>query len=473
MVNEAQKMDAGTLRTVERLLDSGGIDTVYRDLYLQRAGALFAPILSHEEYQALKRSRAELDEALKRSRLTVERDDWAMARDLAVRIGALRWTVEKHELPLKLGDGIYEPAAVLIDPFSSGIHGFTGWRGPSPDDALGRLAENLAALQQDDPPWRDFYAGRLAFFRAFSPAEPGSERAVSRFDTERMRREALQAVEGGDVDRLDALLERMREESETPSFPVQASGAATSGVQADLDAPFPADAVERAGRLGLAAARMEPLARLCEYIASRAWQPRFQDRLFNGEGRLQPGDIPELHGFPSDVAARLKEFIGIFMLHPFITSGGTRYLPRCIEEEVLFEDFSEDEEHAPASGLIDLLGLPGRGGLSRATIERALLRKGGWIVGEQLGLDPRIFRLVCIPCDVYHRLGKARQWGGQRLWTHFDGYQLMESGGIRSLVGGDVRYGGIFDLCSIDPDDEREGVVVRFAVVRRERMRVG
>jgi hypothetical protein len=33
-----------------------------------------------------------------------------------------------------------------------------------------------------------------------------------------------------------------------------------------------------------------------------------------------------------------------------------------------------------------------------------------------------------------------------------------------------VRYGGIFDLCSISVMDEREKVVARFAIVKRERL---
>jgi hypothetical protein len=47
---------------------------------------------------------------------------------------------------------------------------------------------------------------------------------------------------------------------------------------------------------------------------------------------------------------------------------------------------------------------------------------------------------------------------------------VLKGGKIRALVGGDVRFGGIFDLCSINRVDEREGVIARFAVVRRERL---
>ena len=59
--------------------------------------------------------------------------------------------------------------------------------------------------------------------------------------------------------------------------------------------------------------------------------------------------------------------------------------------------------------------------------------------------------------------------GQREQWTHFDGYQVMQGGRLRALVGGDVRFEGLLDLVSISADDQREGVVTRFAIVRRER----
>jgi hypothetical protein len=41
---------------------------------------------------------------------------------------------------------------------------------------------------------------------------------------------------------------------------------------------------------------------------------------------------------------------------------------------------------------------------------------------------------------------------------------------LRALVGGNARYGGVADLCSISRGDARENTVVRFAVIRRERL---
>jgi len=49
---------------------------------------------------------------------------------------------------------------------------------------------------------------------------------------------------------------------------------------------------------------------------------------------------------------------------------------------------------------------------------------------------------VCVPQDLYMRLGRDRGWASQRLWTHFEGYQLLRIGQARALVGGDVRHGG-------------------------------
>ena len=65
-------------------------------------------------------------------------------------------------------------------------------------------------------------------------------------------------------------------------------------------------------------------------------------------------------------------------------------------------------------------------------------RKAGWDchglpveleVEKELGLDPRVFRLVCIPSDVHFRLGEAEGWGKQPCWTHFDGYLIRPGEG--------------------------------------------
>jgi hypothetical protein len=152
-----------------------------------------------------------------------------------------------------------------------------------------------------------------------------------------------------------------------------------------------------------------------------------------------------------------------------VYSGGARFLPRFGVETVLVEDFPEDTGPPTDGKLLHALGLAKRRGLARVEIDDRLLERGNEIVAQQLGLDPREFRLVCVPQDVYARYGRDHGWGKRHQWTHFDGYQVLRDGALRALAGGDVRYGGLNDLVSIELTDQRDSVIVRFAVIRRAR----
>jgi hypothetical protein len=165
-----------------------------------------------------------------------------------------------------------------------------------------------------------------------------------------------------------------------------------------------------------------------------------------------------------------REFVELFIRHSYVNSGGARYLPPAVPEAVLVEDFPEAVEPLPVGPLLEALGLRHRQGLARVEVERALLDRGHMVLRERLGLDPVDFRIVCLPFDAYLSIGFRIGWGQQERWTHFDGYQVMDGAEVRALVGGDVRYGGLSDMVSINPRDERNRVMVRFAVVRRARM---
>ncbi|MCK6553304.1 hypothetical protein L6Q96_01760 [Candidatus Binatia bacterium] len=166
----------------------------------------------------------------------------------------------------------------------------------------------------------------------------------------------------------------------------------------------------------------------------------------------------------------MQDLLQQFLLHPYITSAGCRYLPRLLVERILVEFFPESPEPPGSGPLLAALGLRRRRQLSRVEIEAALLENGPRIVEHELGLDLRAFRLVRIPPDAYIRLGLDSGWGRQPFWTHFDGYRVQPDGHLPALVGGDARYGGVYDLCGIDPRDAREGVIARFAVVHRDRL---
>ena len=106
-------------------------------------------------------------------------------------------------------------------------------------------------------------------------------------------------------------------------------------------------------------------------------------------------------------------------------------------------------------------------------IEQALLMHGARILENEPGLDPHVFCLVCIPPDVYPRLGEAEGWGRQSFWAHFDGYLIRTVAGqvrLQALAGGDVRYGGLYDLLAVGGDYDSDRLLARFAVVQRARM---
>ena len=122
------------------------------------------------------------------------------------------------------------------------------------------------------------------------------------------------------------------------------------------------------------------------------------------------------------------------------------------------------------SRLLNLLGFDKRKELSRINIERALSKNEYSIVKDELSLDPNSFKLVCIPSDIYLRLGESLGWGKKELWTHFDGYEVLPNKRFSALAGGDCRFGGLLDLVTIGREYESDHVIARFAVIQRKGM---
>ena len=108
----------------------------------------------------------------------------------------------------------------------------------------------------------------------------------------------------------------------------------------------------------------------------------------------------------------MADTVSLFALHLYVNSAGIRYLPMLLEREfVLLETHAEGDD-APCD-LPRALGLERRRAVARNDIELALMGAGWWVV-LSLGLDPRAFRLVCVPPDVYMRVGPTRGWGHDR-----------------------------------------------------------
>ncbi len=452
---------------VGRLVAVARVDPVYRDLYLRRGRALLAGVCAAPDLDRLQGLERGLRHAEEEARAAVLTGDWPRVKQLAAGITTSRATLEAHRADMELAAAVYRSHDVPIDPFSPGLAVLLPGQ-PDPVVLRARALETLAALERDDPAGAALYATRQSYLARLDVGAGTGDRATPVVDPAQAEVEALDDLRHGRFEELGRLAQRMLVRA-APEGAGHVNPADRDGLAACLGTPFPAEAVDRGRALGMVHVRLPAEPAVADYLRRVAWTPAFAqaELLQDGATRIDAALAdPVIRGFREPA----RETLALFALHPYLNSGGARYLPRLIEETVLVEDFPEDREPPTASPLLDILGMRGRRGLARVEIDAALLEKGPDALETLVGLDPLHYQLVCIPSDVYNRAGAAHGWGRAPVWTHFDGYQLMRSGHLRALVGGDVRYGGRADLVSIARDDGRDKVILRFAAVRRERM---
>ncbi len=469
------------LDSVRHLIEVADCDTVYRDLYLGRAAALLSSALSREQFREARGAEQAIATALAESRAATLRNDWARVEEQAQRAEQLRLSLTERAGIIELGAQVYAASPAALDPFSPGLSQLAA---ADPLELRGAALAALAALRRADAEPATLYGERHAYLEQLAVVArrantPKAETQV--MATADVAQRALDAAQRGDAAALASYAREMRTraaqapakpdagERETPT-PVLSDAAMRCPV--DLAAPLPGGVAERARGLGLAAVTATPVETsqpLFDFVAAHITQARPADAAAQREGASRVDTVSSAANWPAEVSAAVRGLLEQFLRQVFVNSGGARYMPPFSAESILIEDFSEEGE-APAEGpLLTALGLSRRRGLSRVAIDRALLERGAVILRDQLGLSPYEFRLVCVPPDLYTRVGREKGWGQQPRWTHFDGYQVLSSGALRALVGGDARYGGLNDLVSIALDDERDGVVARFAVIRRAR----
>ena len=461
-----------------RLATAAETDTVYADVYLSRAREVLSPVLSRSRYDGLRGIQRDIDRAVKQCRTATMLQDWKQVDELATQVERLRQAEQEGAALRDLGAAVYDPVGVSIDPFSPGFDFLPGAERDR-SDLRADIVANLKALAAADAPNAAFYDARRSYFaglaiesRKGDAGKPAKTRTVA--EVEQL---AAQAAQRGDIAQLRLYAQEILELGKAAPAEASASVAQSSVAAAayrcpiDLAADFPADTAKRAQGLGLVVARTEPAAEaasLIDFVAARIWQPDLAEQS-RSEGALRASAAVDELGLPPELAENAKVIVAQFLTNPFVNSGGARFLPRFGAETVLLEDFPEDAEPPTDGKLLHALGLAKRRGLARVEIDDRLLERGNEIVEQHLGLDPREFRLVCIPQDVYARFGRDHDWGRRPQWTHFDGYQVLRDGALRALAGGDVRYGGLNDLVSIELTDQRDSVIVRFAVIRRAR----
>ncbi|HSD46774.1 MAG TPA: hypothetical protein VLB87_09120, partial [Pyrinomonadaceae bacterium] len=372
----------------------------------------------------------------------------------------------------KYAETVYERAGdVSIDPFSSGLNVFVG---ASNETLQGRRAEAinmLHLLERSDPERQQFYARRGADFKQLSITPAAVVEQEGRVDAGQLQRAALSALDAGDLSKLNQMIasfstksgDQQDKQDQRENLDSQPAEAVELGD--DLLYTFTDETLSAARELGLAPVRTESRRKFA-YLIPHGWQPSFRQDEIRKWSKEKLSKLT----FPSDTTNGQREAIDFFLLNPFITSAGTRYRVCLVAEDLLLEDFAEPEskEDFP-SKLLSILKLTTRWGLTRTEIETALLEHGLKVL-QELRLDPQLFRVIAIPADLYTHLGPRRGWGQKEMWTHFDGYRVLEGGKLQALAGGDKRFGGTHDVVSFSTDYASGKIFTRFAVVQRKRM---
>jgi hypothetical protein len=443
----------------------GILDTLFRDLYLQRARELLTSVLSQACYEDLKAKSGEVSWTEQQLRVAVERGEWERACQLSERLRDLRTRIASAGQSMKLGEILYERATVCIDQFATGPGVSTGGSSESLTQSRSEALRLLESLKRSDPGKAEFYTHRRADFRALAIAAAPVLTKEPVTDPVPLKQAALGALDAGDLSRLDKVLENLMQQTAIQKIESPPAQVELREFEDDLLFEFSKETLSAAQELGLNPARTTSRRHLAN-LRPHGWQPSFRKY----EVKQWKKDQFSRLTFPSGPADRMRDAIEFFLLNPFITSAGTRYRVCLAPEDLLVEDFREpDVKEVPLSKLLAKLKLPARWGLSRLEIEDALLENGFRIV-EQLHLDPETFRLVLIPPDIFTHLATNFGWGQKETWTHFDGYRVLEGGNLEALAGGDTRFGGTHDVVSFGLSYANPRILARFAVVQRRRL---
>ena len=350
-------------------------DTLYGDLYLQRARSFLQEQMNLDSYRAHKRKLTNLVNLPNQIRNAMDAGDWLKVRELSKEHKTLTAEINRKRPLQEFGKVIYEPQEIAIDPFSPGMRSIPGVSKRNLGELRNEILGQLQQLAQLDSEWGDFYARRTATYESLSIDASGTSGPTHPSVTV-LTDEAVEALESGNFDKLEKLAEDLSEVQEASSgstSPGPGSGSADAAAK-DYLFRFSAETVKQAQALGLALfhvpSRHEEFAPLCRF----AWHPTFAMAQDNHGSVLRVPDLAMPEGTPAGLRARVQ----LFASHPLINSAGVRFLPTLIGEDALVEDFGEPASgpDAPQTGLLRALGLAQRNQLSRLQIEAFLLERG-------------------------------------------------------------------------------------------------
>ena len=306
------------VQTIPRLLEISKLDTLYRDLYMQRASALLEQSLTRSAYSHLKEKVNSLEFNERQLRASVERGDWKRSAELTERVRATKNAAAASADSLRLGTAVYEGLAdIPIDPFSSGFHVFVGGTAETLRDQKNQALSLLSTLARSDPSKGDFYARRTADFQALSIKAPGKqqteEKAVA--GPAQLQQQALSALDSGDLSQLEQAIQKLMQRpvvQETKQQTVEVKPDEVADVGEDMLYSFSQETLAGASRLGLTPAQTRS-RRQFAHLIPHGWQPSFMKT----ETKKWSKDQLSRLSYPSDTTNKGREAIEFYLLNPF------------------------------------------------------------------------------------------------------------------------------------------------------------
>ena len=309
---------------------------------------------------------------------------------------------------------VYAVTDIALDPFSPGLQPFT--RVPAGDlpGLRARTVKQLAALERGDAPVGGLLCGAAAVFEALAvTTSGGTDGGASADRGRRSPQAAAEALRTGDMRRVEQLADDADgggpapEPVPTPGAPAALTTPESRQPAKDLLVTFSPDTLAagaaaraRAPAPGITRrASLAPPVRLESPLLGPGRTLRTDRRPPGAPASRHPRGLPRTAGDADDPSAReLRWRPALADTRRRGRPGGG--LPRC-------------RGRRPAGGVRP----PGRAAAPeppRAPPHRdraGVAEHGARVVDKEIGLDPRAFRLVCIPPDVHLRLGEAEGWG--------------------------------------------------------------
>ncbi|HSP19751.1 MAG TPA: hypothetical protein VLQ79_09560 [Myxococcaceae bacterium] len=460
---ESASSPAWVTRT-ELLLELVRLDTAYGDLYRRRAREIAASEFAPADFKALKNAEQSTEELPQDIRRAMDDGKWEQVKKLTEELGAKQRFLQERGGLHKLGERLYDEETIHVDPFSPGFY----WYHHREEQQLVTVREDAASklhrAAELDPEWRPHYLEREKALRSVRLAGTAASIGAvkGRGAIEQRAREALAS---GNLDELQKLAASLESGAVGPGAAAAAQDVGDTEPE-PLTFQFTPETLQKAKALGLEPEHFDNVRAKFRSLFRHLWHPVF----FEAEGNLAGARVGAM--LPKETPDAQRDRIVMFVTRPVLSSGGARYLPPLVDEDLLVETFDEGPAGSEVGncGLAEALGLKRRWGLDRVTIERTLQEKGPEIV-TSVGLDPWRFRLVCVPPDVYGGVSQRRGWSKHEIWTHLDGYLATRDRKLMALAGGDVRYGGFQDLVGVGTGYDSDRLLTRFAVVDRRRIR--